>query len=514
MKKRGNRDKYAIAGLFIVPILLLALFFFNHQEELAFLSSAKSYLTGAVVSDGSGELPSGIIRVLDAEANSTSCGYVNTNITLTAGIVNSTGTCFTINISNLVLDCAGSTILYGQDVFGWGVNNTGFNNITVKNCLIFTGSAIDTSNYGLYFTNGVNSTIRNNSIKTNGSGSSDYGIYLLKYNYTTMELNTIQTNGTSSNHGIYLSDGLNSTLRNNTITTNGTSSSNYGMYLLRYNDSLIANSTISSYSSGGYGVYLSASGTNTLRSNNITTRTSILNSQSRGILIDGKNSFNLIINNTILADCQNCHTIAISGGNNNTVRENTILTAQSNGNDHGIDITGGSKHVVDGNTMNIGGSDTGMYLAASTSLEVRNNLFPLISTVYNDFGIRLVATNDSTFNNNTFASESRWGFTFDSNSSNNTFSSNAILLNDSTGENYGFWLNQGSNNLFINNNITVGSQGTTIDTSGFRLDGTSKDNIFINNIVSLSSSHVSIYDTTANVQNALIYNNSFGQINW
>ena len=80
-------------------------------------------------------------------ANSTSCGTVNSNLTLTSN-VNSSGTCFTINASNIVLDCAGFMINYSQSASSYsdGINNTGFSNVAVKGCIILSRSAASLSN--------------------------------------------------------------------------------------------------------------------------------------------------------------------------------------------------------------------------------------------------------------------------------------------------------------------------------------------------------------------------------
>ena len=132
--------------------------------------------TGAVVAEQSdGEISLGIF---DAEANSSSCGRVSSSLTLTNNVTNAS-TCFTINASNLILDCVGYTITYGETASGYGINNSGgYDNITVKNCIITKGSATGSANYGVYLSNStVNSTILNNTIFTNGTAN-NYGIFL------------------------------------------------------------------------------------------------------------------------------------------------------------------------------------------------------------------------------------------------------------------------------------------------------------------------------------------------
>ncbi|MBU1112118.1 MAG: hypothetical protein KJ896_05035, partial [Nanoarchaeota archaeon] len=71
----------------------------------------------------------------DAPANGTSCGDVNSDLTLTSNITTN-GTCFIINASNIVIDGAGYTITGNGSGFGFdNLNNSGdgFDNITIKN---------------------------------------------------------------------------------------------------------------------------------------------------------------------------------------------------------------------------------------------------------------------------------------------------------------------------------------------------------------------------------------------
>ena len=52
--------------------------------------------------------------------------------------VTSPGTCFEIGASNVVLDCQGYSITYGR---GYAVNNNGFSDVEVKNCLMKAGNS-------------------------------------------------------------------------------------------------------------------------------------------------------------------------------------------------------------------------------------------------------------------------------------------------------------------------------------------------------------------------------------
>src|SRR3989344_5096362 len=101
-----------------------------------------------------------IISVVNAvDANSTTCGTVNSSLTITANI-NASGTCFLINGSNININGGGFNIL--GNTSGYGIDNSGgFNNITIRNF----GLIRNFSN-GIYFYNSKNSTIYNNSIES------------------------------------------------------------------------------------------------------------------------------------------------------------------------------------------------------------------------------------------------------------------------------------------------------------------------------------------------------------
>ncbi|GAG53242.1 unnamed protein product, partial [marine sediment metagenome] len=68
--------------------------------------------------------PQGTFEIQQEEANASKCGYVSSSLTLTANVTNES-TCFTINASDLTLDCDGFTINYSTaGTLGYGINNT------------------------------------------------------------------------------------------------------------------------------------------------------------------------------------------------------------------------------------------------------------------------------------------------------------------------------------------------------------------------------------------------------
>lgn len=80
----------------------------------------------------------------------TTCGDVDSSLTM-INDVSAAGACFDIIADDVVLDCSGHTIAYGQSSTGAlirGINVSGRNNITIKNCILSaptTGSATNPS---------------------------------------------------------------------------------------------------------------------------------------------------------------------------------------------------------------------------------------------------------------------------------------------------------------------------------------------------------------------------------
>src|SRR3989344_4647984 len=103
MQRKGSRAERGPMLFFLFLVIPLALLIsalplvsFFAEDGVGLFTSRGDYLTGAVVSEtGSGE---GLVGILE-DANSTECGYINSDLTLTAN-VNNRSTCFTINASN------------------------------------------------------------------------------------------------------------------------------------------------------------------------------------------------------------------------------------------------------------------------------------------------------------------------------------------------------------------------------------------------------------------------------
>lgn len=253
--------------------------------------------------------------------------YINGNVTLCAArydFINKSG--LNINSSNIILDCNNSIINGTDHSSTYGVNITGFGNVTIKNCQI---SDFD---LGVYLAvNSTDCTIENNTLYSNAesdiyldSNSSNIKIInniisSLDATLISIVLDETRYSNISNNllgaafFGIYVNLGYNNTIQNNTFNH-----SIYNMVLFEsYNNTISYNDMFSSgYSFGSYsallGMYLISSSNNEVHNNN-------LRYDIRGIYLEGSN-YNTIYNNTLT---ENDYGLYLSSSENNTVFNNT-----------------------------------------------------------------------------------------------------------------------------------------------------------------------------------------------
>ncbi|MBD3318704.1 hypothetical protein GF342_02225 [Candidatus Woesearchaeota archaeon] len=172
--------------------------------------------------------------------------------------VQSDASCFSIGASNLLLDCNGHTITFGNA--GGGATRaisggSGRTNVTIQNCIIEKTNTSGAESWAISVSVS-NSTITNNSIRTHGQYE-NHGIRI-DGNYNLVEGNIIVTNGTGgSNFGLYLGTASYNRLQNNNITTDGGSGSDAVYFTpgsLYHDNSFVNNSflTLPSFSTGLY----------------------------------------------------------------------------------------------------------------------------------------------------------------------------------------------------------------------------------------------------------------------
>jgi parallel beta-helix repeat protein len=347
-------------------------------------------------------------------ANGTQCGYVNTNLTLWNSI-GSNGTCFIVNASNVIIDGAGFTISgNGTD---YGINITGFNNVTVKN---FAG--INNFSYGIYALNSVNSTILSNIIQT--WAADGYGVFLNADNMTNITGNNITTNGSTA-YAIFLQSSSNNNIIGGTANTSGTNG--YAVYLdSSSNNNLITAITINTFGGWGYGFYLSGSSKNNVISNSIAN-------------INGNNAIGFYL---------------WSYSNNNSF---TNITANTNGtNSYGLMIDLSGNNSVTNSIANTNGSAAyGFYLEDASSNNVTNSTAN--TNGINGWGFYLKSSSQNKLANSTANSNgsNSGGFYFESSSNYNIINNNSANTGGNGG--IGFYLSTSSNN-----NLT----GNTANTNG------------------------------------------------
>lgn len=98
-------------------------------------------------------------------AGNMTCPYYMNESVYLVDSVQCNGTAFIVNTSNIFLDCQGNSINYSVTTSGYGVNNSGgFDNVTIRNCVINQIDATQSGAYAIYFNNAENSTIKNNLI--------------------------------------------------------------------------------------------------------------------------------------------------------------------------------------------------------------------------------------------------------------------------------------------------------------------------------------------------------------
>src|SRR3989344_2614778 len=259
---------------------------------LAFLSGCgPNDITGASVFDQDEVgTPIGIF----ADANSTECGTVNSNLTLTSDVTNRS-TCFTINASNLVLDCAGYNITYdtsgSKNKYGITTSPARYENITIKNCVITDGSFVDNDSAmdipGMI----INSTIHNNTIINHGD---DYGIKVNAGLYVNISNNNITANGS----GAFLESFNQSIIRNNIFSSTVTQGAALVFQELSNNVNITRNTLINNDTNEtlSFAVLFNTAGYNVhFLENNITS----YGNKTQGIHLAGGSYQIIVENNTI-----------------------------------------------------------------------------------------------------------------------------------------------------------------------------------------------------------------------
>lgn len=468
-----------------------------------------------------------IVTYDDPIPGTDACGEITAsgNYTLIQDI-NADGTCLQIKANDVVVDCAGYTITYGNAGAGVGIENPGeFNDITIKNCDIVKGLRNDTSsnnwgielddadsatifnntinttgggsNYGIYL-NGASFTYANiyeNTIYTDGTGNNNYGIYVFEPDNIIIHNNTVSTNGADQNPAVYVRTNTNATVSYNTLFTNGTGDNNWGCKFLSTSDPVFIYNNVSTFGyDRNYGVYFDDNSYRPNVSGNyfVTNGTNDFNWASLSVDQAHNGSF---VDNIVITDGDWWNSgIYFSGVQDWVIYDNEIYSDDVGAFNDGIYINNGQRFEIYDNIIN-GGSGLGGANAAGTNLIgntfnviVRNNDFINHRTAMASAS----STKDNEFINNTFVST-------DSGSGargaslggiNITFSYNNITVNNCGDDQPGVDTQDLINSSIGYNNVHVNCSIPSMDGITVRTDSENVD-VFSNN--------VSVWATSASV---------------
>jgi parallel beta-helix repeat protein/surface protein len=426
-----------------------------------------------------------------------------TTYTLTENIT-STGTCLSVTVDNVTLDCDGYWINYstGGAASTYGIYTHGEDNLTIKNCKVVDGnySSSEDNRYGLYLITLENSLIYNTFVKTNSSqairltlnsyynnftlvnstseGSTGIGIESNSGNmtFTDIFVDDFYVSGDYNNLTNIVADNPDSTpIRisgdyNRLIEFNSTTLTEYGVDVSgNYNfigfGNLISNSSYGAVLGGSYNEY-----------SNI----EAVSNFSRGIYTSGGN---------------NTYTdlVGTGGGAGIYVQGNNQKVYGAIGesiNQEGIYI--GGNHTL----YNISGTSTtdyGVYMVGADDSYI-NNMTGISTNVE---GIRVALTFNTTLVNLYGQSSSGIGLELASNSGNNNLSNSTIVSTSNVA------LFVGSNNNYISNNTLLGNNTILVRFSN------AKYNTFYGNKIETQDEEGILLDIYSDSGDNLFYHNNF-----
>jgi hypothetical protein len=395
------------------------------------------------------ELDGGNFVMIDScqDLNQTDAIYL-----LTANVTSS-ATCFNIIANNVTLDCQGHEINYSSaGVLGYGVNVTGYNHPTIRNCVIKEGVSTTSSKYGVYL-GGVNSgTIEQNVINsTLGFWSS--AVYASSSSQVLIANNSLQS-GMDNAHVIFLVGTTYSNVTNNTIIRTGGSA--YGITVL------------------------SSSQNNLFEHNRIIGSTGSAGGMQLGSLCS-----NNIIRDNIIDISGTTGGIFINTGANNFLSNNEINT--SNLQSYVVYGTTAAHYDQSIDTSNLAEGLPVLYNYSVNDAVILENV-----DVSGTYGQIICAwCNNATYDNVTMGGDGINLF--------NTSNSNILNSKINTSVGRGIWLYQNSNNNNIswNNVTTSGTNGHAI----YLQTNSNSNNLFDNDVTTWGSNGIGIYLATADSNN-------------
>ncbi|MBI4980669.1 hypothetical protein HZC30_03890, partial [Candidatus Woesearchaeota archaeon] len=396
------------------------------------------------------------------------CGTINNGLTLTSN-VNSAGTCFTINASNIVLDCAGYWVNFSTSGVGKGVDNSGgFDNVTIKNCNFwYNNNAAEV----LLFNNSAdNATIYNNTI--NGTGSSpmtgvSFPVAAANANITGNTITIIPNNG----RGVSLTAPTNAYVQENIIDSSGGGA--HGVEIsgaTLANQVVLNNITLRNAVSGTWtnGVFLTGSSVTTVSTNKIT----IIGNNTRGVMLANSNS-SVVTHNTINLSASPAGYFSkgislTSSSYNNNVSNTTLYLERDNA--KGIESSGTTTNSIEQSTITgSGASGVGIELSSTNSTNLTSNTITLTGANTNGVSISSDSTNNRLVNNGLSSSN---GIEIGDGGGTHT---NYLIYNNNLGKIA--WINSSAGGFLTNltldtpialgTNLFIGNNTIALNTSAF-----------------------------------------------
>ena len=377
--------------------------------------------------------------------------------------VNSSGTCMQIDANNVTLDCIGYIINYSQAVNGYGVNSSGYNFTTIKNCNIMQGdNSINTPN-GIYL-NSSNNQIINSTIIGRG-----IGVFLSSKNNAITNSSVNISGLLSSGYGIYILSAVNNTIINSKVNVTGSGS--YGLYISSSNNTIITNSNFSE-TSGNAGIYFTSSHNNVITGSNISTT-----GATDAIAFSSSSNNNNITGSNVVGGNRGVY---IGSSNNNTISNSNVT---STGGNAGIQVFASQNNRLVG--LNVRGAP-GVYLTSSSNNTLINNS-NITGAGNSGISIDIFSSNNTLSNSNASSDASRGIFV--SASSNNLFTNMKA-----TGFSQGIYLTSSSNNTVITGSTISGGGATT---PAIAMDLSSNNNTVSNSSV-ISGNGISVSSSLNN----------------
>ena len=410
-----------------------------------------SALTGAV-SEPDGVCICSTCAECEARLSDPACAVV----TLTAGIVNQSGTCTNnpANFPDKIFDCQYHTIDGDNTGVDFGILLEGQSGNTIRNCIICEfsegidprTSSCDGSAGTLCGCVGASHTFLEGKTVTesctlNCDLTSNGTCFTIGVNNITLDGGGHRISGNGTGAGIEVSGEIG-------VTITGITIANFknGIHLVNSQHCTVINSTVTN-SSGmgiGRGIFLDDS------SHNIITDNRVQANDFQGMYLEGS-SDNVITNNTANSN-GNYGIVLWSGSNNNIVMNNT-----ASDNNRGITLGYAMTNLVSNNTL-------------------RENT---------QFGIELQqSSNTNTFYNNTIIDNGEIGISIGLFGT--SYQDNAILMNTIEHHNYGISLLNAANTTIAGNTVTE-------TTTGIMLEQSAQNTISNNSVDTYSSTGISLY---------------------